>query len=190
MPASSSPTSIETGAESVCAELGTDRALAVEVDVSAADSVQHLREAALAKFGTVDVLVNNAAIFSTLTMRPFDEIPVAEWDQVMAVNVRGAFLCAQQFAPVMRSGGYGKIINISSATVFLGRPLYLHYVTSKAAIIGMTRALASELGPFGITVNAIAPGATETEIPRATVTPGSGGTDHLPSGDQATRGSR
>lgn len=158
-------------AESVCAELGTDRALAVEVDVSAADSVQRLREAALAKFGTVDVLVNNAAIFSTLTMRPFDEIPIAEWDQVMAVNVRGAFLCAQQFAPVMRRSGYGKIINISSATVFLGRPLYLHYVTSKAAIIGMTRALASELGPFGITVNAIAPGATETEIPRATVTP-------------------
>lgn len=158
-------------AESVCAELGPDRALAVEVDVSAADSVQHLREVTLAEFGTVDVLVNNAAVFSTLTMRPFDEIPVAEWDHVMAVNVRGAFLCAQQFAPAMRRSGYGKIINISSATVFLGRPLYLHYVTSKAAIIGMTRALASELGSSGITVNAIAPGATETEIPRATVTP-------------------
>jgi 3-oxoacyl-[acyl-carrier protein] reductase len=176
-------------AESVCAELGPDRALAVEVDVSAADSVQHLREVTLAKFGTVDVLVNNAAVFSTLTMRPFDEIPVAEWDHVMAVNVRGAFLCAQQFAPAMRRSGYGKIINISSATVFLGRPLYLHYVTSKAAIIGMTRALASE-GVVRHHGQRDSPGGDRDRDTKGDGHAGSGRTDHLRSGDQATRGSR
>jgi 3-oxoacyl-[acyl-carrier protein] reductase len=104
-------------------------------------------------------------------MRPFEEIPVDEWDQVMAVNVKGAFLCTRAVVPSMRAAGYGKIVNISSATIHIGRPHYLHYVTSKAALIGMTRALATELGPDNITVNAVTPGATETEIPRATVTP-------------------
>jgi 3-oxoacyl-[acyl-carrier protein] reductase len=159
-------------ARSVCAELTSDSesVVAVQVDVSNGDSVAKLAEHVRSSLGDADVLVNNASIFSTLEMRPFEEIPAAEWDQVMAVNVRGAFLCAQAFVPGMRAGGYGKIINISSSTVFFGRPLYLHYVTSKAAIIGMTRALATELGPAGITVNAITPGATKTEIPRKTVT--------------------
>jgi 3-oxoacyl-[acyl-carrier protein] reductase len=121
--------------------------------------------------GTPTVLVNNAAIFSTLKVRPFTEIPTSEWDAVMAVNVRGAFNCCRAVVPLMAEAGYGKIVNISSSTVFLGRPNYLHYVTSKAALIGFTRALASEVGPMGIRVNAITPGATQTEIPRATVTP-------------------
>jgi 3-oxoacyl-[acyl-carrier protein] reductase len=158
-------------AKSVADELGADRAVAVEVDVADRDSVTAMVDQARRSFGYVDVLVNNASIFSTLVMRPFEQIPTDEWDRVMAVNVRGAFLCSQAVVPGMRSRGYGKIVNISSATVFIGRPLYLHYVTSKAALIGMTRALASELGSAGITVNAITPGATETEVPRATVTP-------------------
>jgi 3-oxoacyl-[acyl-carrier protein] reductase len=158
-------------ATSVCAELGGNNALPVQVDVADPQSVDAMVARVLDEFGVVDTLVNNASIFSTLEMRPFDEIPVDEWDRVMSVNVRGAFLCSRAVVPGMRNAGYGKIINISSATVFIGRPLYLHYVTSKAAVIGLTRALATELGPAGITVNAITPGATETEVPRRTVTP-------------------
>lgn len=155
-------------AASVAAEVD---GFAVEVDVADEASVTGLAATVLDRYGRVDILVNNAAIFSTLLMRPFDEIPVEEWDQVMAVNVRGVFLCTRAVAPAMRAAGYGKVVNISSATVWIGRPHYLHYVTSKMAVIGMTRALATELGPHNITVNAVTPGATETEIPRATVTP-------------------
>jgi 3-oxoacyl-[acyl-carrier protein] reductase len=144
---------------------------AVEVDVSDEASVAAMTSQVLDRYGRVDILVNNASLFSTLQMRPFDEIPAAEWDEVMAVNVRGTFLCTRAVAAPMRAARYGKVINISSATVWIGRPNYLHYVTSKAAVIGMTRALATELGPYNITVNAVTPGATQTEIPRATVTP-------------------
>jgi 3-oxoacyl-[acyl-carrier protein] reductase len=161
----------EEKAHAVAAELGSGSGIAVRADVADEDSVAALMTEVEDAFGRVDVLVNNAAIFSTLTMAPFEEITVEEWDTVMAVNVRGPFLCARGAAPLMRRNGYGKVVNVSSATVFLGRPNYLHYVTSKAALIGMTRALATELGPHGITVNALAPGATETEIPRETVTP-------------------
>ena len=115
------------------------------------------------------VLVNNAAIFSVLEMGPFENIDLATWNKVMNVNVTGTFLCCRAFTPIMAGAGYGKIINISSATVFTGRPGYLHYVTSKAAVIGMTRALANEVGPSGIRVNAITPGSTKTEIERATI---------------------
>jgi 3-oxoacyl-[acyl-carrier protein] reductase len=155
-------------AKGVADELG-DGAFADEVDVADEASVTALAERSRA-LGTVDVLVNNASIFSTLEMRPFDEIPVAEWDKVMRVNITGAYLCSRAFVAGMRTAGYGKIVNISSATVVIGRPLYLHYVTSKAGVIGMTRAMASELGPVGIRVNAVTPGATQTEVPRRTVT--------------------
>jgi 3-oxoacyl-[acyl-carrier protein] reductase len=158
------------GAEAVVDELGADRALAVEVDVADEASVQAMAAAVLKRWNRLDVLVNNASIFSGIAMKPFEEISVAEWDELMAVNVKGAFLCARAAAPIMKSAGYGKIVNISSATVWIGRPFYLHYVTSKAALIGMTRALSRELGPFNVTVNALTPGATETEVPRQTVT--------------------
>jgi 3-oxoacyl-[acyl-carrier protein] reductase len=144
---------------------------AVQVDVADQASVAAMADQVVGWFGRVDILVNNASLFSTLRMRPFDEIPVDEWDEVMAVNVRGTFLCTRAVVPAMRAAGYGKVVNISSATVWIGRPDYLHYVTSKAAVIGMTRALATELGPYNITVNAVTPGATQTEIPRATLTP-------------------
>jgi 3-oxoacyl-[acyl-carrier protein] reductase len=158
-------------ASTVAAELVAGRGHAAQVDVADEDSVAALFRLVDESHGHLDVLVNNAAVFSALRMGPFDQITVDEWDHVMAVNVRGPFLCSRAAAALMRRGGHGKIVNISSATVFLGRPNYLHYVTSKAAVIGMTRAMATELGPDNITVNALAPGSTETEIPRETVTP-------------------
>jgi 3-oxoacyl-[acyl-carrier protein] reductase len=157
-------------ARAVAGDIGA-AALAVTVDVADEASVLSMVDEVARACGGIDVLVNNAAVFSTLAMRSFEEIGVPEWDLVMAVNVRGPFLCARAAAPLMRRAGSGKIVNISSAAVLLGRPGYLHYVTSKAAVIGMTRSLATELGPAGVTVNAVLPGSTETEVPRATVTP-------------------
>jgi NAD(P)-dependent dehydrogenase (short-subunit alcohol dehydrogenase family) len=135
-----------------------DRALGVMTDVSSVASVRAMVDAAAARFGRIDVLVNNAAIFSTLKPRPFDQIPDAEWERVMAVNVRGVWNCARAVVPLMRAQGGGRIINVASAIVAKGTALLLHYVTSKGAVVAMTRALARELGPDRITVNAIAPG--------------------------------
>ncbi len=147
------------------------KGLFVRTDVADEASCEKLAAAAVGKYGRIDILVNNAAMFSTLKMRPFWEIPAAEWDQLMAVNVRGVWLAAKAVVPQMRKQGSGRIINISSGVVFMGRPNYLHYVASKGAVITMTRAMAKELGEFGITVNAITPGPTFTEVPRETVTP-------------------
>jgi NAD(P)-dependent dehydrogenase (short-subunit alcohol dehydrogenase family) len=134
------------------------RALGVRTDVSDAASARAMVDAAVGAFGRIDVLVNNAAVFATLKPQPFDEIPDAEWDRVMAVNVRGVWNCVRAVAPVMRAQGGGRIVNIASAIVAKGTALLLHYVTSKGAVVAMTRALARELGPGGITVNAVAPG--------------------------------
>ena len=142
----------------------------VQVDVSDEASVSALAAAVLADLGTPAVLVNNAAIFSTLQMGPFDQIEPAVWDQVMRVNVTGTWLACRALVPLMSAAGYGKVVNISSATIWTGRPGYLHYVTSKAALLGLTRALAAEVGPSGVRVNAITPGSTETEIRRDTIT--------------------
>src|SRR5437762_5983539 len=135
-----------------------DRTLGVRADVSDAAAVRTMVEAAVVRFGRIDVLVNNAAVFATLKPQPFDAIPEAEWDRVMAVNVRGTWNCARAVAPVMRTQGGGRIINVASAIVAKGTAMLLHYVTSKGAVVAMTRALARELGPSGITVNAVAPG--------------------------------
>jgi 3-oxoacyl-[acyl-carrier protein] reductase len=160
-------------AHAVAAEITATggRALALPTDVADAESVAAMARAVEQEFGRIDILINNAAIFSTLEMRPFDQIPLDEWENVLKVNVTGAFFCTRAVVGAMRRARWGRIINMASGAVTLGRPNYLHYITSKAALDGMTRSLARELGPDGITVNAILPGATFTEIERATVTP-------------------
>jgi NAD(P)-dependent dehydrogenase (short-subunit alcohol dehydrogenase family) len=136
------------------------QALGVVCDVSREEDTQRLATETLARFGRIDVLVNNAAVYGTLKRRPFMEIPVEEWDRVMAVNLKGLFLCARAVFPAMKAQGMGKIINIASSTFFKGVPHYIHYTTSKGGVVGFTRALARELGEFGIRVNAISPGFT------------------------------
>ena len=114
-------------------------------------------------FGGLDIMVANAAMFGKITRGSFEELPVDEWDRLMAVNVKGPFLCARASAPAMRRRGGGKFINIASGTLFKGAPGMLHYVTSKGAVLAMTRSLSRELGADNICVNSIAPGLTMSE---------------------------
>lgn len=145
-------------------------ALDLSFDVGDEGPVQESIEAVRAwATSPIAVLVNNAALFASISLKPLTEISSIEWDAVMGVNVRGPFLMAKHIAPVMAEHRYGKIVNVSSSTIWTGRPGYLHYVTSKSALIGMTRALARELGGNGIRVNAITPGPTRTEVERATM---------------------
>ncbi|EFK11731.1 oxidoreductase, short chain dehydrogenase/reductase family protein [delta proteobacterium NaphS2] len=146
-------------------------AIAIRTDVSNEQSTEALAKLVSERYGHIDVLVNNASIFATIKMKPFNEISVKEWDNLMGVNLRGVFLCCKAVIPFMKKKKMGKVINISSSTVFMGRPYYLHYVTSKAGVIGFTRALAKELGEWNINVNCVTPGGTKTEIPRDTVSP-------------------
>jgi 3-oxoacyl-[acyl-carrier protein] reductase len=136
------------------------RALDVACDVTDAAAVRAMVERVVAELGTVQVLVNNAGVYP---IRPWTEIDEAEWDRVLAVNLKAAFLCAQAVHPHMKRARYGKIVNVSSDTVLVGTPNLLHYVSAKAGVIGFTRALAREAGPDGIRVNAILPGLTETD---------------------------
>ena len=137
-------------------------ALAVTVDVTFAESVRAMVDSLIARFGRLDVVVNNAAIYATLTRTPFTDIDPAEWDRVMGVNAKGTWLVSAAAFPHLTSPG-GRIINIASATVMSGSPLWMHYVASKAAVSGMSRVMAREVGAAGVTVNAIAPGFTLTE---------------------------
>lgn len=139
------------------------QALAVKADVTDPVSVKGMVAATVEHFGKVDILINNAALFGTLSLKPFEQLESAEWDRMMAVNVRGAFECCKAVSPEMRKNGYGKIVNIASGTVFKGAPMMLHYVTSKGAIVAMTRALARELGNDGVRVNTLAPGLVMSE---------------------------
>ncbi len=135
-------------------------ALAIACDVTDGAAVQAMVEEALAQFSGVHVLVNNAALFATLELKPFEQTSSAEWDRIMAVNVRGSFECAKAVMPVMRRQGYGKIVNIASATAFKGAPMMAAYVASKGAVIALTRSIAREVGDAGIRCNCLAPGLT------------------------------
>jgi NAD(P)-dependent dehydrogenase (short-subunit alcohol dehydrogenase family) len=139
------------------------RAIALTVDVSSEQDANRMAAEAVKAFGRIDILVNNAAIFINIHRHPFYEITAEEWDRVSAVNIKGPFLCSKAVFPQMKEQKTGKIINISSSTAYWGTPNFLHYVASKAALIGMTRALAREVGEWGICVNAIAPGLVEHE---------------------------
>jgi 3-oxoacyl-[acyl-carrier protein] reductase len=136
------------------------QALGLGTDIADEAATAAMARAALDKFGSIDVLINNASLMSVLPRRSWLEIPLAEWDRVMAVNLRGMFLACRAVFPAMQEQARGKIVNISSSRVFDGTPNRLHYTTSKAGVIGFTRALAREVGEIGITVNAVAPGLT------------------------------
>jgi len=140
---------------------------AVRVDVASARSVEAMVGAAVKRFGRVDILVNNAALFAGLVPTPFEQIEEDAWDRLMAVNVKGVWLCCRAVAPVMKGQGAGRIINVASAIVAKGTPLLMHYVASKGAVIAMTRVLARELGEHGVAVNALAPGLIMSDTARA-----------------------
>jgi len=139
---------------------------AVQADVTVEAETQKLAEETFKAFGRIDILVNCAAIYYGLVRKPFFEIDPKEWDKLMGVNVKGTWLCVRAVFPYMKQKGKGKIINLSSETFFTGSHGFAHYVSSKGAIVGLTRALAVELGPHNININALAPGFTDTEASR------------------------
>jgi NAD(P)-dependent dehydrogenase (short-subunit alcohol dehydrogenase family) len=133
------------------------------VDVASEEDVERMATETVRSCGSIDILVNNAGLYASLEMRAFTEIPLQEWNRVMEINVASMFLTCRAVVPVMRERGGGKIVNISSGTPFRGVPFLLHYVTSKGAIVALTRALARELGKDGIHVNCVAPGFTMSD---------------------------
>ena len=138
-------------------------AIGIHCDVTDPENVKAMVAETVEKFGKLDIIVNNAALFADLDQKSFLDIDEAEWDRVMQVNTRGVFTCVKAAVPEMKKNGYGKIVNIASGTVFKGTPMLLHYVSSKGAQVAFTRALAREVGDDGITVNCIAPGLTMSE---------------------------
>jgi NAD(P)-dependent dehydrogenase (short-subunit alcohol dehydrogenase family) len=150
-------------AASVAREHGANSVASTIADVSDESSVKALVAETMDRFGQIDVLVNNAALFAPLRETKLTEIDMAVWDRVMAINVRGPFLMVKHVAPHMIARGYGKIINIGSGSIFHGIPRMLHYVTSKGGVMAMTRVMALELGEHGIRVNTLSPGLTMSE---------------------------
>jgi len=153
------------GGEAAAARLRAEGASVAHVDgdISAEADVAHMAAHALDQFGGIDILVNNAAIFTTLLPQAFESLSVAEWDRIMAVNVRGPFLASRAVIAPMRRAGGGRIVNIASTVAYSGLPLFVHYTASKGAVVSMTRAMARELAEANILVNAIAPGYTITD---------------------------
>ena len=146
-------------------DLGGEAAL-FQADVARETDMLNMAEATNKAFGRIDILINNAAIYDGIKRKPFHEIDPDEWDLVMTVNVKGAFLAARAVFPYMKAQGYGKIVNLSSEVFYTGSNGFAHYVASKGGIIGLTRALAVELGPHNICINCVAPGFTDTEASR------------------------
>ena len=156
------------GARIVVADLhGADAAagsfrdgVGITADVAAEADVARMVAETVTACGRIDILVNNAGLYASLEMRPFEQIPLDEWRRVMDVNVASMFLTCRAVVPLMREAGGGRIVNISSGTPFRGVPFLLHYVTSKGAIVALTRALAKEVGRDNVLVNCVAPGFT------------------------------
>ena len=158
----------EPAAVKVAKEVNTQtdaKSLSVKVDVANEVSAQMMVQTILDQFGRIDILVNNAAIFATIPMNRggIETIDPVEWDRMMAVNLKGLFFCCRAVLPTMRKQKAGKIVNVSSGTWLSGSPGRIHYVTSKAGVVGFTRTLAREVGDDNINVNAIAPGSTLSE---------------------------
>lgn len=133
-----------------------------KADVAVEADANNMARETVARFGRIDILINNAAIYGAIRRKPFYEIDLKEWDLVMNVNVKGAFVSTRAVFPFMKEQGYGKIVNLASEVFFTGSNGFAHYVASKGGIIGLTRALAIELGPHNICINCIAPGFTDT----------------------------
>lgn len=154
-------------AEAVRGELAAEglRATAIYLDVTDRDGISEMFRDVVNRHGRVDGLVNCAAIYASVAVRraPYDQITEAGWTAMMDVNLKGMWLCSSAAAAVMRPRARGSIVNVGSGTAFKGTPDLIHYVTSKAGVLGFTRALARELGPSGIRVNCVAPGVTVTE---------------------------
>jgi NAD(P)-dependent dehydrogenase (short-subunit alcohol dehydrogenase family) len=140
-----------------------DGGIGLTVDVANEGQVERMAQETVERCGSIDILVNNAGLYASLQMRPFTEIPIEEWRKVMDVNVLSMFLTTRAVVPRMREQGGGRIVNISSGTPFRGVPFLLHYVTSKGAIVALTRALAKELGRDDVLVNCVAPGFTMSD---------------------------
>lgn len=141
--------------------------LALKTDVTSEEDTVEMAKKTVDRFGRIDILVNNAAIYGGIEMKdfvkPIDQIRAEEWDKIMAVNVKGVFLCSKAVLPYMKKQGSGKIVNIASTAGLTGKALFLHYSTSKGAVITLTKGLAEALGDFNINVNAVAPAMVWTE---------------------------
>lgn len=147
------------------------KVLSLKTDVTSEEDTAEMAKKTVQRFGRIDILVNNAAIWGGIKLEPFWEISVEEWDKLMAVNLKGTWLCCKAVFPYMKEQGEGKIINISSGVHFKGVPYVTHYTTSKGGVVGFTRAIARELGQYNINVNGVAPGLILTEASLDKFTP-------------------
>jgi 3-oxoacyl-[acyl-carrier protein] reductase len=150
--------------------------LALKIDVTSDKDTADMAKKTVDRFGRIDILVNNAAVIGTIEtkdfVKPVEEIVSADWDRILAVNIKGVFLSSKAVIPYMKKQGGGKIVNMASTVAFTGLPHFIHYSTSKGGVVTMTRGLATELGDFNINVNAVAPGLIMTEAMQGAYPPG------------------
>ena len=162
---------LEREAEETASEIKTKggEALAVKTDVTSEADTQRMADKTVKEFRRIDILINNAGFYHGMSRKPFYEISSEEWDKMMDVSAKGTWICCRAVFPQMKTQGKGKIINVSSEAVFAPTKGLIHYTAAKAAVIGITRVLAGELGQYGICVNVIAPGVIDTPATRSYV---------------------